>query len=132
MVLALLSPRTYLNIALGGDGPASMPTDAMLEPFKRMSENYRVRLRDMWNLRALTHTQTEGTELEHGCPREQGHYGFMLTDFYLLPLLTGLTVDMRNASTGARLELNPRFPPPYVLPVLQREWAISQPSPLSL
>ena len=47
MLPALLLPRTYLNIALGGDGPASTPTDAMLEPFKRMSENYRVRLRDM-------------------------------------------------------------------------------------
>jgi hypothetical protein len=43
-----------------------------VEPFKRMSENFRSRLRDQWNLRALTHTETEGTGLEHGCPREQG------------------------------------------------------------
>merc|ERR1712125_108538 len=56
----------------------------------------------------------EGTELEHGQPREQGHYGFMLTDLYLLPLLSGQSVDL----TRGALSLNPRFKPPYVVPVL--------------
>merc|ERR1719453_1538816 len=41
---------TYLNLALG------TPMDHAFEPLKRMSENFRMRLRDMWNLRALTHT----------------------------------------------------------------------------
>eukprot|EP00662_Eupelagonemidae_sp_cell21_P019337 gene19337-4764_t len=79
-----------------------------------MSENFRTRLRDMWNLRALTHTQTEGTELEHGCPREQGHYGFMLTDLFLYPLLSGQSVNMPNGE----LALSPRYKAPYTLPVL--------------
>ena len=100
---------TYLQLALG-----KLSTEEAYEPFKRMSENFRTRLHDQWNLRALTHTQTEGTELEHGQPREQGHYGFMLTDLYLIPLLSGQTVDL---SKGV-LTLNPKFLPPYVLPVM--------------
>jgi len=52
---------TYLQLAL-----RNVSTEAAFEPFKRMSENFRLRLRDQWNLRALTHTQTAGTELEHG------------------------------------------------------------------
>jgi hypothetical protein len=79
-----------------------------------MSENFRTRLHDQWNLRALTHSQTEGTELEHGQPREQGHYGFMLTDLYLLPLLSGQNVDMSKG----KLSLAPKFQAPYTVPVL--------------
>ena len=66
-----------------------------IEPFYRMSENFRSRLRDQWNLRALTHTDGSvapaetNRALELGAPREQGHYGFMLTDLFLLPLLSG-------------------------------------------
>lgn len=66
-----------------------------IEPFYRMSENFRSRLRDQWNLRALTHTDGSvapaetNRPLELGAPREQGHYGFMLTDLFLLPLLSG-------------------------------------------
>eukprot|EP01051_Picozoa_sp_SAG22_P001828 SAG22_NODE_75_length_22256_cov_45.062960_15_plen_173_part_00 len=77
-------------------------------------------LRDMWNLRALTHTDgsLEPAEtkkkLELGAPREQGHYGFMLTDLYLYPLISGQNVDM----PAGRLSFVPRYPAPYVLPVL--------------
>jgi len=79
-----------------------------------------VRWADMWNLRALLHTDGSvqpaeaPNPLERGAPREQGHYGFMLTDLYLLPLLAGQTADLPRG----RLTLRPRFPPPYVLPVL--------------
>jgi hypothetical protein len=38
----------------------------------------------------------------------------MLTDLYLLPLLSGLNVDLPHG----RLSLTPKFAPPYVLPVL--------------
>lgn len=100
---------TYLQLALG-----EMPQAEALEPFKRMSENFRTRMHDMWNLRALTHSQTEGTALEHGQPREQGHYGFMLTDLYLYMLFTGQRVNM----AAGTLSLSPKFPPPYVVPVL--------------
>eukprot|EP00656_Telonema_subtile_P019767 TRINITY_DN20977_c0_g1_i1.p1 TRINITY_DN20977_c0_g1~~TRINITY_DN20977_c0_g1_i1.p1 ORF type:complete len:1000 (+),score=124.94 TRINITY_DN20977_c0_g1_i1:180-3179(+) len=100
----------YLQLALG-----NLSDQAAFEPFKRMSENFRTRLKDMWNLRALTHTQTEGTELEHGQPREQGHYGFMLTDLFLIPLLSGQSVDM----TQGKLQLDPRWKAtPYVVPVM--------------
>jgi len=50
----------------------------------------------------------------HRCPREQGHYGFMLTDLYLLPLLSGQQADIHEG----RLHLDPQFPAPYSLPVL--------------
>lgn len=78
-----------------------------------MALNFQTRLKDQWNLRALTHTQTEGDSLEHGCPREQGHYAFMLTDMFLLPLMVGQENDIANG----KLTLNPRYPPPYVMPV---------------
>merc|ERR1712070_598480 len=94
---------TYLSLAMNG-----VETDKAYEPLKRMSENFRTRLHDMWNLRALTHTQTGGTELEHGQPREQGHYAFMLTDLFLIPLLSGQYVDMLQGT----LSLRPRFDPP--------------------
>lgn len=108
---------TYLQLALG-----ELPAAAAWEPFKRMSENFRSRLRDMWNLRALTHT--DGTNknpettrpIELGAPREQGHYGFMLTDLFLLPLLSGQTVDL--GATGVQLSFAPVYPPPYSLPLL--------------
>lgn len=105
----------YLQLALG-----DMALDEAFEPLKRMSENFRLRLRDMWNLRALTHTDgsihpAETTRpIEQGAPREQGHYGFMLTDTYLYPLLSGQRVDMAQG----KLWLTPRFKPPYVVPVL--------------
>ena len=83
-----------------------------------MSENFRTRLRDPWNLRALTHTQTEGTELEHGAPREQGHYAFMLTDLYLLPLLSGVYVDRAKPGADQTLQIDPMFAPPFTVPVL--------------
>ena len=38
----------------------------------------------------------------------------MLTDMYLYPLLSGQVVDM----AAGTLQLTPKFPPPYVLPVL--------------
>ena len=108
---------SYLQVALG-----KMGIEQALEPLRRMSENFRSRLRDMWNLRALTHTDGSGANpettrpVELGAPREQGHYGFMLTDLFLYPLLSGQVVDM--ASTGVQLRLAPLFPAPYTLPVL--------------
>lgn len=102
---------TYLNLALG------TPDEAAWEPLKRMSENFRMGLRDMWNLRALTHTDgyvapAETTRpIEQGAPREQGHYmyGFMLTDLYLLPLLSGQVPDL----PAGKLALAPKYPAPY-------------------
>eukprot|EP00966_Prymnesium_polylepis_P156971 3627146-Prymnesium_polylepis.1 len=106
---------SYLQLALG-----HLPAEDALSPLRRMSENFRSRLRDMWNLRALTHTdgslqpaETNKT-IELGAPREQGHYGFMLTDLYLLPLLSGQNVDLPHG----RLSLSPKFTPPFVVPVL--------------
>eukprot|EP01043_Picozoa_sp_COSAG02_P052356 COSAG02_NODE_5625_length_4175_cov_1.715898_2_plen_186_part_00 len=111
---------------LQGEHPAAgsaTPWDdeAAWEPLKRMSENFRMRLRDMWNLRALTHTDgsvapAETTRaIELGAPREQGHYGFMLTDLYLLPLLSGQVPDLPHG----KLALGPKYPAPYgPMPVL--------------
>ena len=106
---------SYLQLALGGAS-----TDEALEPLRRLSENLRTRLHDMWNLRALMHSDGSlppvetNRSLERGAPREQGHYAFMLTDLYLLPLLSGQAFNL----PAGTLSLRPRFPPPYVLPVL--------------
>ena len=64
----------YLQLSFG-----KMDHATAIEPFKRMSENFRSRLRDQWNLRALTHTDGSVAPaetqrpLELGAPREQGH-----------------------------------------------------------
>ena len=133
---------SYLALALGGDAAATGGAasragpggggggggdlgelgelGAALEPLRRMSENFRTRLKDMWNLRALTHTDGSvapvetNLTLERGVPREQGHYAFMMTDLHLYALLAGQTVDLPRGV----LALAPRFTPPYVLPVL--------------
>lgn len=110
---------SYLQLARSASGRHSaLSLEAALEPLKRMSENFRTRLRDPWNLRALTQTETAAVELERGAPREQGHYGFMLTDLYLLPLLSGLRADLARRDQERVLELRPAFAPPFVLPVL--------------
>jgi non-lysosomal glucosylceramidase len=106
---------SYLNLALPARRPlAPAAVDAALEPLRRMVENYRTRLGDLWNLRALTHSETEGDALEHGGPREQGHYGFALTAQFILPLLAG---QQTRLDKGA-LAFAPLFEPPFVLPVL--------------
>ena len=53
---------------------------------------------------SMPHPETT-RPIELGAPREQGHYGFMLTDLFLLPLLSGQVVDM--ASEGVQLRLDP-------------------------
>ena len=52
---------TYLQLAIG-----KISHEQALEPFKRMSENFRTRLKDQWNLRALTHTDGSMPHL-HSC-----------------------------------------------------------------
>ena len=111
-------PPTISYLQLAGIG--SKTHDDAIEPFKRMSENFRSRLRDQWNLRALTHTDGSVAPaetkrpIELGAPREQGHYGFMLTDLFLIPLLSGQVINMPKG----KLTLDPVYPPPYVMPVL--------------
>lgn len=112
---------SYINLATTPTAtPSTAEFETAIEPFYRMSENFRSRLRDQWNLRALTHTdgsvapaETERA-IELGAPREQGHYGFMLTDLFLLPLLSGQVVDMPRG----KLSFAPMYPPPYTLPLL--------------
>ena len=112
---------TYLALAqLAAASPggvvssnASALADA-LEPMRRMVSNYRDRIADLWNLRALTHSETEGNALEHGGPREQGHYGFALTAQHLLLLLSGQQARLHRG----QLSFAPIFAPPYSLPVL--------------
>jgi hypothetical protein len=107
---------TYISLLLAGPVPSAAAAAAALEPMRRMVANYRERLADLWNLRALTHSETEGGALEHGGPREQGHYGFMLTDQNLYYLLSG----QQTALHRGRLSFAPPFPPPWTLPVLLR------------
>ena len=117
-------PPTYSYLSLAalaagaaGSGGVILNASALaaaLEPMRRMVANYRDRLGDLWNLRALTHSETEGNSLEHGGPREQGHYAFMLTDLHLLPLLSGQRARLHEGT----LAFAPVFAPPYSLPVL--------------
>lgn len=104
---------SYLELLQG-----KLSMEEALEPLKRMSENIRTNLRDTWNLRALLHTQTAKRDIDKGKPMEQGHYAFMLTDLFLLPLLSGMRVDMANAFSEHRLEIVPMFKPPFTLPIM--------------
>ena len=63
----------------------------------------------------LSNTSVPGlTVCAHMPACDTGHYGFALTMQYLLPLLSGQDVDLSRG----RLILNPRFSPPFTLPVL--------------
>ena len=69
-----------LALALGAAGPAGGNVTAALEPSRLELENYRSRLRMMWDLTGLSTTADWGDDSANGQPFCTSHYGFMLTD----------------------------------------------------
>ena len=65
---------------------------AALEPARRQLENWRSRLNDLWNIAGLSTTDSAdwGTQQNVlGQPLCTAHYGFALTDYYLVYALSG-------------------------------------------
>ena len=83
-----------LALQLGADGPAGGNVTAALEPTRWELENYRSRLRMMWDLTGLSTTSDWGSDDDNGQPFCTSHYGFMLTDYYLIYALSGQQLNV--------------------------------------
>ena len=101
-----------LALALGADGPAGTNVTAALEPSRWILSNYRDRLRMMWDLTGLSTTADWGGEDSNGQPFCTSHYGFMLTDYYLIYALSG---QQTNIPAG-KLSFAPLYAAPYTVP----------------
>ena len=110
---------SYLSLALLAEAGGSLPTPAditrALDPTMRTAENYRTRLNDMWDLHGLTTGETAGqSENEVGQPFITSHYGFFLTNYFLLGALAGQRTDLG----AGYLSFLPLFPCPFNVPLL--------------
>jgi len=97
-------------------GPAAGPAAdaaAALDPARRQLDNWRARLRSLWNLAGLT-TATGADEAASALPYCTAHYGFALTAYWLLPALAGQRTDL----AGGVLSFAPALPCPLRLPAL--------------
>ena len=114
------SPATYsfLTLTLLRDGampPTAAAIAAALDPVERVAENYRSRLSDLWNLHGLTTGENAGdSENEAGQPFITSHYGFFLTNFYLISALSGQVTDL----IGRQLSFAPLYACPFNVPML--------------
>jgi non-lysosomal glucosylceramidase len=108
---------SYLQIAVAGkSGPwnASALT-AALAPAAAQLTHYRDTLRDLWNIVGIIGAADwPGDDLLRSMPYVTSHYGFVMTDYYLLPLLAGQQVDMPHG----RLSFAPVYPCPFSVPLL--------------
>lgn len=108
---------SYLQVVLSSNGTVLPPAQlaAALAPTQAQLVNYRDRLRDLWNIVGITSPADWGTdEALHGMPYVTSHYGFVMTDYYLLPGLSGQATDIPNGS----LTFTPVFPCPFTVPLL--------------
>ena len=103
-----------LAIQLGPElGPTGANLTAALDPAMRQLENWRSRLRTLWNLAGLT-TPTGADENESAQPYCTSHYGFALVAYWLLPALSGQQTDLASGT----LSFAPAFACPFKLPAL--------------
>ena len=100
-----------LALALGAAGPAAGNITAALEPTRRELENYRTRLASMWDLTGLSTTDDWGPDA-NGQPFCTSHYGFMLTDYYILYAMSGQQLSI----PAGTLTFAPLVPCPFSLP----------------
>jgi len=112
-----------LALKLGAAGPAGGNVSAALEPTRRELENYRRRLKMMWDLTGLSTTADWGDDSVNGQPFCTSHYGFMLTDYYLIYALSNQLLDV----PAGTLSFAPVYPCPMSVPfaALGREGALS-------
>ena len=112
-----------LGLEPGAAGPAGGNVSAALEPTRRELENYRRRLKMMWDLTGLSTTADWGDDSVNGQPFCTSHYGFMLTDYYLIYALSNQLLDV----PAGTLSFGPVYPCPMSVPfaALGREGALS-------
>jgi hypothetical protein len=101
-----------LALALGAAGPAGGDVATALEPTRRALENFRSRLASMWDIPGLWTTDDWGEENADGQPLCTSHYGFLMTDFYLVYALSG---QQTNIPEGT-LSFAPLYACPFSLP----------------
>ena len=103
-----------LAIQLGPEhSPTGANVTAALDPAMRQLENWRSRLRQLWNLAGLT-SPTGAVENESAQPYCTSHYGFALVAYWLLPALSGQQTDL----VAGTLSFAPAYACPFKLPAL--------------
>jgi len=105
---------SYLQIALNA-GTGALDLVSALAPLEMELVNYRDRLRDMWNIVGIISPSDWGVdETAHGAPYVTSHYGFVMPDYFMLPLFSG---QQTNFPRGT-LSFSPVYPCPFNLPLL--------------
>jgi len=105
---------SYLQIALNASTKV-LDLALAMAPVEAELVNYRDRLRDIWNIVGIISPSDWGVdETIHGVPYVTSHYGFVMTDYYLLPLLSGQQTDIPRGT----LSFAPVYPCAFNLPLL--------------
>jgi non-lysosomal glucosylceramidase len=108
---------SYMALALGvyGGGGAGGWETALVPSFNEVA-NYRDRLHDLWNIAGLYTTADWGADNStvNGLPYITSHYGFHMTQYYLIYALSGQQTNL----PGGKLAFTPVVPAPYNLPVV--------------
>ena len=87
---------------------------AALDPAFRQLDNWRSRLRSLWNLAGITSAEDAADPQLSALSYCTAHYGFALTAYWLVPSLSGQVLNL----PAGRLSFAPVLPCPYRLPVL--------------
>ena len=103
-----------LAVQLGSAGPTPGNLTAALDPAFRQLDNWRSRLRSLWNLAGLTSATDASDDALSALPYCTAHYGFALVAYWLLPSLSGQVLDLPRGA----LAFDPKLPCPFQLPVL--------------
>ena len=102
---------SYMQIVLTPQGNL----ESVLAPTEAQLCNCRDRLRDLWNIVGITSPGEWGSDPRiQGMPFVTSHYGFVMTDYYLITVLSG---QLTNIPQGS-LTFSPVYPCPFNLPLL--------------
>lgn len=103
-----------LALIRAGVSPAGTNVTAALDPAQRATDNWRSHVRSPWNVAGITSTDTPQDEASRFMPTVTSHYGFLLVNFWLLPILAGQSTDLPSGA----LTFAPLLPCPMQLPLL--------------
>jgi non-lysosomal glucosylceramidase len=106
---------SYMALALGLYGGKTGWEAALVPAFNEVF-NYRDRLHDLWNVAGIYTTGDWGADnvTTNGQPYVTAHYGFHMTQYYLIYALSGQQTDL----PAGKLSFAPVMPAPYSLPVV--------------
>jgi non-lysosomal glucosylceramidase len=108
--------NSFLNVAL--DQVQFPDLSLSLDGVRRSTDNFRLRLKDIWNLVGITTSNdwappSNSTDtFINGMPYVTSHYGFLLPNYYIILALSGQQTNIPNGT----LSFNPRIPAPLSLP----------------